>query len=154
MNWTEIVTAVVAVYGAALGTYNLIVRVRERHPRIKVRISMGFLGYAIGGTSETMIFLEATNPGRTTITLNPPFFRLPNRQQIVFPNPQSNVSFPYELLPGKNCQIWVEAKEFARTLQESGYSRKVKLIGLCRDQVGTLYKSKSFKFNISNWTKA
>lgn len=115
---------------------------------------MGLLNYGVGGTSEAMIFLEAANAGRTMVTLNVPFFRLPDKQQIVFPNPQRNIVFPYELLPGKNCQIWVEAREFARTLLASGYSGTVKLTGLYRNQVGTSYKSKSYKFNISDWTKS
>jgi hypothetical protein len=154
MNWTETVTAIVAVYGAALGTYNLLVRRQENKPKVKVKISMGFLTYATGQTSEAMIFLEAANAGRTTVTLSSPFFRLPDKQQVVFPNPQTNATFPHELLPGKSCRIWIGAREFASTLKSNGYSGKVKITGVYRDQVDSCYNSKQSQFDIDNWARS
>jgi len=153
MDWTDIVTALVAVYGAGLATYNLIAQLRSSKARIKVEISLGFLTYPLGELSEPMVILSALNVGQKAVTLCSQGFLLPNGKKLVFPNPLSNVRFPHELLPGKSCQIWTEAARLARDLNAQGYSCKVKLVGFYRDEIDTIYKSKPYEFDVENWAK-
>lgn len=153
MDWTDIVTALVAVYGAGLATYNLIAHLRGTKARVKVKISQGFVTDPLGRPSEPMIILSALNVGQKAVTLCSQGFLLPNGMKWVFPNPLSNVRFPYELLPGKSCQIWTEAARLARDLNAQGYSGKVKLVGFYRDQIDTTYKSKPYEFDVENWAK-
>ncbi|MEW6226591.1 MAG: hypothetical protein AB1700_00635 [Bacillota bacterium] len=153
MNWTEIITAIVAVYGAVLATYTLVVQLRENRFRVNVKISMGFLVSPLGGTSDTMLFLSASNAGQKVVTLSSQGFLLPNKNQLVIPYPQSNVTFPYELLPGKSCQTWIEAREIARALKLEGIYGEVKLVGFYRDQVDKTYRSKPYKFDVDGWGK-
>lgn len=153
MNWAGIIIAIVALYGAVLSTYTLVVQLRKDMFRIRVKISMGFLTFALGSTSDSMIFLSASNPGQKETTLSTQGFLLPDKNQLIFPNPQTNVTFPYRLLPGRNCQIWIEAREIARTLKSRNFSGKVKLIGFYRDQVDKVYKSKPYEFDVDDWAK-
>jgi hypothetical protein len=57
-----IITASLAVYGAALGTYNLILKRRQNIVNLKVTVNLGFM--AIGrSVANTHISLEAANRG-------------------------------------------------------------------------------------------
>jgi hypothetical protein len=154
MDWTNIITAVVALYGAVLSTYMFITQLRKEKFRIKVKITMGFMSFVSGSTSNAMVFLSASNPGQKAVVLSAQGFMLPDKRSMVFPNAQTNVTFPYELLPAKSCQIWIEAREIAETLKSHGFSKKVKLIGFYRDQLDKVYKSKPYKFDIDEWGKA
>jgi len=111
----------VAIIGAGVSLYTLILR-KEKF-KIKVKVTTGFLG----STSDAMVFLSASNPGQRLVTLSGQGFTLVDKRSLVFP--KTNVIFPYELLPGKSCQIWIEARRIAETLKSYGFSGKVKLIG-------------------------
>lgn len=154
VTWTDIITALVAVYGSILATYTAIARWREKRARINVKTSLGFIAQRLTGSSEPMVFLSASNPGSKAITLSSWGLLLPNRKHLVFPYPLgSDVRFPYELLPGTSCHVWVEAKEIARAMRAEGYSDKAKVVGFYRDQVDRTYKSKPFEFDVEDWPK-
>jgi putative transposase len=141
MLWAQVITAVVAVYGAILSTYNALLRRKERRRLVRVELSMGLL--ATGPhLSRPMLILRASNPGNRTVTLTGPGVRLPNGAQAFFPVPESNVEFPYDLPEGKSCSVWTEASHFARDLRNHGLSGTVKLVGFYRDATGTAWKSK------------
>ncbi len=154
MDWSIIVTAVVAIYGAILSTYTLIQNRQEKQRRVSVKLSNGFLHYGNDGLSPAMLLLEATNPGDRTVILNTAGLSLPDGKTVAFLNPQSNVSFPHSLAEGNSCIVWTPLKELARQLRQEGYSGKVKLVGFFRDQLGRLYKSKAFIFDIEGWPAA
>jgi hypothetical protein len=153
MKWTEIVTAIVAVFALALSAYNSIQQSRHNKPKVKVKISEGFIVCGNGKTSEVMVFLSASNMGQMSITLSSQSFRLPNKKYLAVPMPLSNVKFPYELLPRKACKIWLEARELANGIKSSGLSGKIKIIGIYTDQTDISYKSKPFKFDADEWNK-
>jgi len=153
MKWTEVVTSVVAVFALGLSIYNAIYQNRLNKPRVKVKIRLGFLVYGSRLGDETMVFLSASNTGRIPVTLSAQLFLLPNNKQLVFPIPLSNVKFPHELLPGKSCEIWEDAREIARSIKSSGLFGKVKLIGIYRDQTDISYRSKPFEFDTNEYFK-
>ncbi|MGO9019660.1 MAG: hypothetical protein ACLQVJ_15060 [Syntrophobacteraceae bacterium] len=151
MNWTAIVTAAVAVYGAALSTYTLIQNRKEKRRQIRVKLSNGFLTSG-PELSPAMLLIEATNPGNRTVILNTVGISLPDKKTLAFPIPHSNVRFPHPLPEGNSCLVWTPLKELAQQLRQEGYSGKVKLVGFYRDQVGTQYSSNAFAFEIDGWT--
>ena len=150
MEWTTVVTATVAVYGAVLSTYTLIQNRKEKQRQVRVKLSNGFLTSG-PELSPAMLLIEATNPGNRTVILNTVGISLPDGKTLAFPNPQSNVRFPHSLPEGNSCLVWTPLKELAQQLKQEGYSDKVKLIGFYRDQVGTEYKSNVFAFDINGW---
>ena len=151
MDWTTVVTAAVAVYGAALSTYTLIQNRKEKQRKISVKLSNGFLTSG-PELSPAMLLIEATNPGNRTVILNTIGIFLPDGKTVAFPNPQSNVRFPHPLPEGNSCTVWTPLKELAQQLRQEGYSGKVKLVGFYRDQLGTQYKSNAFAFDMDGWS--
>jgi len=152
MDWTDILTALVALYGAVLATYNFIVQLKGRKASVKVQISQGFIASPLGA-SEPMVILSALNVGEKAVTLCEQGFILPNGMRMVYPDPLSDVGFPHELTPGKSCRVWTEAAGFARELKEQGYPGTVKLIGFYRDQIDTTYTSRPYQFAVEDWAK-
>lgn len=144
---------VVAVYGAIIGTYNLIIRVRDRASRVKVRVFNGFVTDN-ADLSDVMLIREAANIGNRTVTLSAQGYELPDQKQLVSLMPQSNVTFPYDLEPGKNCLTWGEIRKEARSLRESGYKGKVNLVGFYRDQTGKTYRSSPYELDVDKWAEA
>ena len=143
-----IITLIIAIYGAVLSTYSVLISKQQYKREIKVVLSYGFIRNPLSQVSPTMLFIAAHNTGEKTITLTSMGLLLPNKKYLNFLRPDSNVSFPHELLAGKDCNVWVTTKELAEDLKREGLSGKVSLKGFYRDAIGGDYRSKSIKFNI------
>ena len=148
MGLSAIITAVVAVYGAGLSTYILIRNYREKRRQLTVTFSNGWLTFG-PELSKFMLFITIANPGNRTVTINCPHIKLPDGKSMFFPNPMSDVTFPYELKEGKNCRVWIEMELLKRDLIEHGYTGNVNLKARVEDRTGKLYKPKKpWKLNI------
>lgn len=153
-DWAKIITAVVAIYGAILSTYNLWVKRQETRVRLKVDLSMGFLaGRSDVSRSDWLLILTAANPSKRPIIINIPTILIPGKNKLFNPNVQSEKTFPCELQEGHSCKAWFSAREIATALAGTGYRGKVVLIGEFHDAIGTEYKSKPLKFKIEDWLK-
>jgi len=150
MEWKDLITAIVAIYGAALTTYTIYTKRRESKTQIEVESQISFLVFG-RGVSDAVVMLTAKNPGEKVVLLNTQGFILPDKKQVFFPLPYSDVKFPYELQSGKDCKVWTDARQFAQTLKREGYYGTVKLAPYYRDQLGRTYKGKNWKFNIDSW---
>lgn len=145
----EIVVATVAVYGAVLSTINYF----SNRTRIKVKVYTGFptWGENIG---ETALFLEANNPGKRSITISGIGFKVIGHNfNAALINPRSNVKFPYELEPGKNCIVWCTAEDVISPLVNRGLRSTVKVRVYFSTQVGKEYKSKKREINLEKWAR-
>jgi hypothetical protein len=157
----QLIIAAVAIYGAALSTYNLY----SRRPKVKVNWSHGFLGTpGVGITSPPFLTLTAMNKGERTVMLGFVGFDLPyknlfhilfrRREKYIlqFPLPDKlGHKLPYELIPGTSFDYSTPFGDLARSLLNSGYSGDVKVSGYFKDQVGNIYRTKKFVFNIDEW---
>jgi len=147
MNWTEVAIGVIALYGAILATAIALARRRECRTEIKVKVSSGFLTFA-DRLSDPMIIVEASNVGHRPVTLSAPFLVLPDGKSMVLLNVGSDVDYPHELVPGRNCRIWIEAESVAEELRRAGFSGKVMLVGAFRDQSGCEWKGRPYRVEI------
>lgn len=145
MDSTDIITALVALYGAILSTVVAVREWRAKRPRIRVKTSMGFLDLARGNVSDAMVFVEAANPGQKPVTLSSVGFILPFKGKVFLRQPQGSVRIPCELAPESACQVWINARELGQLLRSHGFSGKLKLVGFYGDQVGRTHKSKAFE---------
>jgi hypothetical protein len=150
IGWDVIITLIIAIYGALVSTYSVWGSRQEHKREIKVELAYGFMRNSLSEVSPLMLILSALNTGRRTVTLTSMGLILPKKDKkyLVFLQPESNVSFPYDLLEGKNCNVWTTTKELAEDLKREGYSGKISLKGYYKDAIGGEYKSKSLKFNI------
>jgi hypothetical protein len=151
IDWSQILTAIFAIYGAILSTVVFVSRLIEKQRRLKLSFSNGFLTN-VYGLSGAMLFISISNPGNRGVTINLPSILLPDRKTLVFPNPQSNVNFPHKLEEGTECKLWTEIKDLAIQLKENGYHDIVKLIAKVEDGTGQIYKSKAWKIDLNKWT--
>jgi len=155
INWTvvtAVVTAVVAVYGAILSTWNAVSRRLESSRRIRVEVSQGFPTYG-ANLGPACIVVTASNIGRIPVTLVHGGLLLPDNRQTFVREPIGDVQFPQELESGKSCRMFMESRELAGTITRASFTGKVKIVGFYRDAIGTTYKSKAFEFDVEDWLR-
>ena len=150
-GWDIIITLVIASYGAILSTYSVWSKRKEQRREPKVSLRYGVrLNPILGHRSPPRLIIRAVNSEKETVTLTSMGLILPRRDNNLFSPyvPNSDVSFPHDLLGGKNCDVWFETKELAENLKREGFSGKIKLKGYYGDAIGRMYKSKSINFDI------
>ena len=98
-----------------------------------------------------MLLIRISNPGHRAVTIQGPSLRLRNGARVLFLDHQSDVRFPHELPEGKSCTVWTELPLLAQTLAKQGLSGTVVLVAECNDAVGTTYKSKRSRIDVSEW---
>jgi hypothetical protein len=159
MDWTwfskhwEAIGAVATVVGLFVSIY-LGFRGRRRKPEVEVKMKDGFLTFTDGRLSDRMIFVEVSNTGEKIVTINVPYLQLPDNRKMVFPDPQSDVTFPHTLEEGKCCSLWVERKEVLRSLRGYGCKGKVRVRAAVADQTDKVYKArKVWKLNVEEKEK-
>lgn len=155
ITWTDMVTALVALYGAVVSTATAVVagylaycRWREKKPSIKVEVSMG-VDHGI-----ERVFVWASNAGERGVVLSSKGFVVPGHKQPIRPRSGdygANFREPYELLLEHRCQWHMPASTLAERLRSMGFAGQVKVIGFYEDQVGRTYKSQPFKFDVDHY---
>jgi len=147
IEWDVAITLIIASYGALLSTYSIWNKRQEQRRKIKVELSYGLLRAGLTSDVSSVLIISAKNTGRKTVTLSSMGLVLPDKKYLAFLYPKSNVSFPYDLPEGKDCNVWIETEELTKDLKKGGYSGKISLIGYYKDAIGGMYKSKSLKFD-------
>jgi len=144
-----IITLIIAVYGALLSTYSVWASRQEKKREIKVKLSYGLIANPLS-VSPKMLMISALNTGPKRVTLASMGLIVPRKDEkyLTFLRPDSDVSFPHDLVEGKGCSVWVTTKEIAENLRHEGFSGKISLKGFYRDAIGGEYRSKSLKFDI------
>ena len=151
MQWSDILTAALALYGAVLSTLVFLDQRSKDKSQVKVSLTFGMIEFIGQGLSDPQLLITAANTGNRPVTLSSAFLQLPNGKTVVFPRPLSTVNFPHELQPGKNCIVWSEPEKIAAELREEGFTGTTKLKGAYRDETGKEYMSKPLKFNLDKW---
>jgi len=137
----EIITALVAVYGAALSTI-IFIKDQNKHKRkVTIKLSNGFLT-SDRGLSDPMLIFEIANPGQKSVTLVGPKITLPDNKSMFFPEIGSIVRFPATLEEGKSIQAWIKISDLKAELVRCGYKGTIKLNYSIDDQTGKTYNGK------------
>lgn len=155
MDWKDILTLILAAYGALISSYLGWKKIQEYYPQIKIETRELFqIPIPPIGGAETIAVVEmiAKNYGHKTITLKRGGYFLPNKM-VLSPFMPASISFPYKLEPEKTANLTIECLKISQTLQENGFSEKVKLIPFFEDEIGRMYKGKYLIFNINRWSK-
>jgi hypothetical protein len=149
LPWKDIITVLIAVYGAVLSTYTFLATRRRDKPNIIIEVTTDLRGDM--SRAGLMITLNALNVGHRPITLSMMGFLLPDGQIMDFIRPQTDVEFPYKLESGERCRAWMEVERFKANLMKAGYYQQVELVGYFRDEVNRIYKSNKWVFNTDHW---
>lgn len=148
----DIVTMLVALYGATLATVTFVAQRREKSARLQVSCDLGF-EFSSKGASETLLMLKAANVGHVPVTLSSYGLALPGDKSMMMPMFPQSVQFPYELTAGKSCTVHLPIKSVARGLSENGYGGRVKLVPKFSDQTGKVHIGKSLQADVEAWLK-
>ena len=151
VDLTNLIIALVALYGAILSTYNIIRQHRLSVPRVQVELVLGFIADPVSGVSDSMIFIKAANVGQVPVSLSGHAFRLPDKRQLIIQLPSSSVRFPCELEPGKSCEIWIEMAKLVKEIRGQGFKGTVKISGEYKSETGKLFRSKKMKVDLNSW---
>jgi hypothetical protein len=147
---TEILTAIVAIYGAGLSTFIFIKEQNRYKRKISIKMSFGCLT-SDNALSDQMLLFEISNPGNKPVTVTGPKVILPDKQNMYFPNIGTNVGFPTTIEPGKNVIAWVPLSVIKTNLKSAGYSGTIRLKSSVEDQANNVYKChKKLKFDLAN----
>ena len=138
---TDIITAIVALYGALLSSAIFINNLSAKRKRIRIKLSGGFLT-GMPQLSEYMLILNISNPGSKSVTVNTPYIKLPDGKQIILFDIQSNYNFPHTLEEGKSVHAWIEFESLKQELIRNNYSGKVNLLCYLQDQTDKTFRSK------------
>ncbi len=147
ITWADILTAMVALYGAVLSTIILVREWKAKRPNIRVEVSEGTVQIPLGLWSDQSIFIEARNRGHKAVTLSMVGFILPDGDRWAIPRPLGYVTFPYELMPEKRCMVRTPAQKLATELESMGFPDRVSLIGYYDDEIGRRHQSKPSIFD-------
>jgi hypothetical protein len=143
-NWLGLITATGILYGIIMSTYNFIENRKTKKRRLDVKIAYGeFRDAPIGTSSHPMLFIDVANIGYCPVTINAPYFELPDGRTYVPPEPLTIIRFPFELNAGKSCSVAVRAAELMNFFGKScGYAGEVQLYGVVQDATEDVWKSK------------
>jgi len=151
MPWTQIVTAIVAIYAAIVSTVTLITNRREKVRRLKVVASNGVIGNPVIGASGLMLIITVSNPGHKNVVINTPYLRLPNKNKLIFPSPGTDVRYPYKLEESSACTLWSDMDQLKDVLRSQGLDGTVKLRAEVTDGSQRVYRAKkTFKLNLNS----
>lgn len=147
---SELITALVALYGAILSTIAFIRQNRDRKPRVKVTMSLGLVFHQLQGSSGTQLIVEAANSGQVNITIGSWSIRYPGKKKLFDQLALVSPQLPAELSPGQKVTICMEYARLRNSLLKHGYSRKVKVRGEVADGLGNRYLSKPTVVNLTD----
>ena len=149
MTASDIITALIAVYGAGLSTYIAVREWKAKRPDIRVEVTEGRVQLSLDAWSDHNIFIEARNQGHKAVTLSIMVgFILPDGERWLITRPLGGTeSLPYELMPEKRYMVRTPAQKLASELESMGFPDKVSLIGYYDDEVGRKHKSKPTIFD-------
>lgn len=147
MSTVEIITAVVAIYGAGLATYTFIVQRLEKRHRVKVKLWLGFLSVG-SNDAKDIVILEAANSGVTHVHLSECCIELPENENRFIAKFNYDREFPATLAPGESVQAFIESAVFIKAARDSGYDKSVRAIAKFSNKGGDIFKSKEENLNL------
>jgi hypothetical protein len=152
MDTSDIITLIIAAYGAVLATVTAVVDLRTKLRRVKVTLSHGFLGYG-SHVSDTQLIMEAANLGSRPVTIVAMGILLPDKEKLYAPYAPGQTQLPVALAEGENCRTWVGARECAAQLPGAGYSGRIKLRAFADDTTGKRHVSKAVSFDVDGFIR-
>jgi hypothetical protein len=149
----DVITFAIAVYGAALSTFNLVQSITKERRQVIINQTAAFYALPAGGVGPAMVNIDVINRGHRPVVVSAPTMQMPNGRLLVFINADGFRDFPKRLEDGETGSIRMPYHLIASSLRDAGYSGKVDLRAICIDTTGKRYWGKKYKFDIdADWT--
>lgn len=147
MSIIEVITALVALYGAGLATFTFSVQQLEKKHRVKVKLWLGFIGAGQNGAKD-IVLLEAANSGVTHVHLSECCIELPDKKENFIARFNYDRDFPSTLAPGESVQAFIDSETFIKAARESGYDKSVIARAKFANKGGDIFRSKEEKLDL------
>jgi hypothetical protein len=140
----DIALAVLALYGAVLSTFNWRQSVRRDKRSVIVSASTAMPTYDDGRVGNAFAKIEATNAGHRVVTITLLTFETESGGRL-FPMmssgfPIADTRLPASLADGRSAAKYMSYQDIADALVKSGRTEKTKLMPVCEDSVGGVYR--------------
>jgi hypothetical protein len=147
LRWYEVVTAIVALWGAGLSTYQYIAGKKEQRRQVKVTIFSTLATITASGQPHFALYATAVNTGRRPVSLHSPMLEMgdPPHVYIDVYHRNPKVAFPYEVTEGRECAVRVQTEPLAAGLEQDGVAGGVELVAVFTDATGGRYRSEPMK---------
>jgi hypothetical protein len=144
----DIITFVIALYGAGLSTFNLFDSLKKEKRRIVVSCEPTFYAYPDGNVGTQQTSIKIANHGQRAVVVNAPKLRMPNGKFMFLAGADGAKKFPKRLEDGDSVSLTIPDSEISKTLVRAGYSGNVKLRPQCTDQTERRYRGKALMFTV------
>lgn len=147
IDWgKDALLAAIALYGAALSTFNFRQAQRKEKRYIVVNAGSAIPTYNDGRFGKTFARIEAVNAGQRKVTVTGLGFKLQDGKRLVslVPNHLPGVQdtqLPVTLDDGEKAVLYFSYEALGEGLAQKG---KCKIIPYCEDSVGTVYEGKAW----------
>jgi hypothetical protein len=155
LTWSgikDILLFLLALYGAALSTFNLLQSIHKDRRQIMIGLRTIIPAFADGQTGKCFAILNATNAGHRPVTVTTLALELPTGQNL-FPSPinafpgHPNTLLPATLSDGQSAHASVSYSDMATALLQHGMHEKIKIIPICYDSTDQIYKGEPWEVN-------
>jgi hypothetical protein len=141
----ELVTPAVAAIGLGLSIYNTVQARRDRRPKLRIRVSFGFLTDG-PELSDQKILFEVGNAWNQSVTLASMCIPLPGKRSLTFFQLDGERQMPVVLTPGISTRFWLNSDQLEAETIKAGVGRHEKFRVMARDALGNEYLSNSTSF--------
>jgi hypothetical protein len=149
----DVITFVIAAYGAALSTFNLIQAIRKERRKVVIKQMGAMYGPPLDHI-PLMASFEVINLGHRPVVVRAPTVQVPNGQFMAFVNADGFEQFPKKLEDGESVEMRVRYQVIADALKKDGFSGIVPLRTCCTDTTGKRFWGERWKLDVDvDWTK-
>jgi hypothetical protein len=164
----DILTMILALYGASLSTLNFLVQIRSKSWRIAT-------SYSLGVEDRTQVVrLHAVNFGERNVALQHVWVGLvehKNRRRMVLRNVfgyhrpvvrgdemlfgtdlvlNYKPAFPIDLAPGKSVEVVLKERALLECILDTWGKRAENIVGVFEDETGKRYKTRQMHIDIQH----
>ena len=143
-NWLAILTAIGILYGMGMSTFNFIENRKTKKRRLDIKINRGYLPDGPQHIrAHPLLFINVSNPGYKPVTIEAPYFELPDGTRYDYPEIMADVQFPHELQECNSCRRWIKEADLIQFYTTGcGKTGELQLRGVVKDKTGKLWKTK------------
>lgn len=149
MTTTEIITAALALYGAALATFTFVVQQIDKRKKIITTLSLGFVAQGQSSPVDIVTF-EAANSGEVPVHVSSCHLLLPETKEKIVALFQFNRDFPVTLNPGESVQAWLESEKFIEIVRKTKTVTELLVVAEFSNKGGNTFRSKPERFNLDD----
>lgn len=149
-NIKDVVLFALAIYGAALSTFNWRQAARRDRRSVSAEMTTAMLTYNNGQLGPPIAQMTATNIGHRPVTITSMFVELPGGARL-FPTTRSafaglpDTDLPVVLSDGASAKLHMTYQEIGEALIDSGRTGKTDIRFVVNDSAGGEYKSKPWQ---------